>query len=209
MRPEAWLAVVTLAALCLPRPARAQTAQDPTAASRPAASRPAPVMHLGDVPRQDPAREDPRARAEAAAEANEEAADRWEPGQPVPPGYRIEHPVQLGFIIPGAATFSVLYLVSAALSDDGDSPVMAVPLVGPLFALNQDHPRTKYGTPALLVLGLGQVVGVGMVALGFVHRRTTLDEIDEDDVEEGLASRLSVGPLWTEKTQGLAVAGRF
>jgi hypothetical protein len=196
MRPQAWLAALTLAALCLPVSARAQAAPEP----------------LSDVPRRATAPVGQRALSQlspAEQAASEAAADDWVPGMPVPPGYRIEHPVQLGFIIPGAATFSILYLVSVALADDGDSPVMAAPLVGPLFALNQEHPRNKYGAPALLVLGLGQVVGVGLVAMGFIHRRTTLDSIDPDDLEDGFAARLSVGPLWAERAQGLAVAGRF
>lgn len=198
MRTSRPLAVVLLATFAFVPCALAQAAA-PSGVSPDDAG-----MRQGDVPR---ALEQLSPAQQAASEA---AADVWEPGMPVPPGYRIEHPVQLGFILPGAATFSVLYLVSAVLAQEGDSPVMAAPLVGPLFAVNQDRPRDKYGVPALLTLGLGQVVGVGLVAMGFIHRRTTLDSIDPDDLDDAsFASRLSVGPLWAERAQGLAVAGRF
>ena len=194
------LAVITLLG------AQTAFAQDATAPSPPQ------VIHLSDGPRRVPS-ETARAKTEeekkaALEEANEQAADDWEPGKPVPPGYRIAHPVQLGLIIPGAVCLGISYILAGALSDHENLPVLLVPLAGPFLAVPNDHARASIGAPALVAIGLGEVIGAGMVIGGFVRRRTTLDEVDDDEVSR-LGPTLTVGPMLAKRAQGLQVVGRF
>lgn len=181
-----------------------------TAAPQADAGQPPGVIHLRDVPRSErqPVDAGTEATREAQREANEKAADDWEPGKPVPPGYRIAHPVQLGLIIPGGISLSISYLLAGVLSDEEHVPVLLAPLVGPFLAVPNDHARTSIGGPALVAIGLGQVIGAGMVIGGILRRRTTLDELDDDEVSR-LGPTLTVGPMFAERAQGLQVMGRF
>ena len=81
--------------------------------------------------------------AYAAAPARAEAGEPprrlvYEPGQPIPPGYHVEHRTRYGLVISGALLFAVTYLPTAAAAyyDGDDGTVLyVVPVLGPLLAI--------------------------------------------------------------------------
>jgi len=62
----------------------------------------------------------------------------YDPEQPVPAGYHVEHRTRYGLAISGIALFAALYLPTAAAAwydaRDG-TPLYVVPVLGPLFAI--------------------------------------------------------------------------
>lgn len=62
----------------------------------------------------------------------------YDPGQPIPTGYHVEHRTRYGLIITGSLLFAVSYgpsLAAAFLDGDDGSALFAIPILGPLLAI--------------------------------------------------------------------------
>lgn len=145
----------------------------------------------------------------------------YEPGAPIPPGYRVEKKIRKGLVIGGAATFGGLWLLSivagatlqaseefgtsvgcgiaGALSSSpeycepqNDYRPMYIPLVGPFVAMGTAE-TDGAGKLALGVLGIGQNVGLGLLIAGVVARKETLVRYDVGGVELTIASTVAPG----------------
>ena len=60
----------------------------------------------------------------------------YDPEQPIPAGYHVEHRTRYGLAISGIALFAAVYVPTAAAAwyDSGDgTPLYVVPVLGPLF----------------------------------------------------------------------------
>jgi len=83
-----------------------------------------------------------RARAEDGAPQRKMIT--YDPDQPVPAGYHVEHRTRYGLVISGAVLFGVTYVPTAAAayfdSRDG-TPLYVVPILGPLLAIRK---KTQY-----------------------------------------------------------------
>ena len=63
---------------------------------------------------------------------------RYDPEQPIPAGYHVEHRTRYGLAISGLALFAAVYLPTAAAAwyDTGErTPFYVVPVLGPLLAI--------------------------------------------------------------------------
>jgi hypothetical protein len=109
----------------------------------------------------------------------------YDPKQPVPAGYHVEHRTRYGLAISGIALFAAVYVPTAAAAwyDSGDgTPLYVVPVLGPLFAIrtktgNCDQ-NDEYGscdwddfvTAFLIADAVVQAAGVVMALGGFAGR---------------------------------------
>jgi len=62
----------------------------------------------------------------------------YESGQPIPPGYHLEHRTRYGLVISGALLFALTYLPTAAAAyyDGADGTILyVVPVLGPVLAI--------------------------------------------------------------------------
>jgi hypothetical protein len=112
----------------------------------------------------------------------------WEEGEPIPPGYHKVTHVRLGLVIGGAVTFGVTYLFTAfagalvSVSDIGNATncgmscasakPLLVPVAGPWIVL--PHSDTATGSFFLVLDGLVQVAGLGMLIGGIAAQKTDL-----------------------------------
>jgi len=92
----------------------------------------------------------------------------YEPGDPIPPGYRREKISHSGLLLAGLGVFGVGYLPWLAIgllsleSDDPSLAYVAIPLVGPpLLALQYD--LSSEVTTLLVVNGAAQGVGIALM----------------------------------------------
>jgi hypothetical protein len=112
----------------------------------------------------------------------------YQPGEPIPPGYRVQRHARTGLVIAGTASVAASYLVGLpfALSQDstGYHPwsALAIPVAGPVIALAQPdgtHGETyvqagTLGRVFFAVDALAQVVGVVMLGYGLASPRSVL-----------------------------------
>jgi hypothetical protein len=108
----------------------------------------------------------------------------WEPGDPVPRGYRAVPRIRTGLVVAGAVTFGVTYLttalIGAAVSDirtatgsfDRSSKLLMIPLFGPFTLLGSTVSAT--GQLGLVLDGLVQAAGIGMFVTGLAWPKMTL-----------------------------------
>ncbi len=128
-------------------------------------------------------------------------------GDAPPDGYRLDTRLRKGFIIAGATTFGATYLLSAAIAGafvDGDdsagfSPLF-VPVIGP-FITTGTVDATAFGTFALVVDGLSQTVGLGMLIFGVT---------DEQKIWVRNENAIDVSPLFVRgQLAGAGLRGAF
>jgi hypothetical protein len=110
----------------------------------------------------------------------------YDPDQPIPAGYHIEHRTRYGLAISGIALFAAVYLPTAAAawydSRDG-TPLYVVPVLGPLFAIptktaDTCNPDDHFGcgafdgiiTAVLVADAVVQAAGVVMAWRGLAGR---------------------------------------
>jgi hypothetical protein len=75
-------------------------------------------------------------RAETPPPAPRQMA--YDPAQPLPTGYHVEHRTRYGLIITGSLLFAISYgptLAAAFLDGDDGTPLFAIPILGPLLAI--------------------------------------------------------------------------
>lgn len=137
----------------------------------------------------------------------------YEPGDPIPPGYRPVEKRRKGLIIGGAVTFGTLYLISAlvaagnadATSSGRTNPAAAmwIPAVGPFIQMTKTD--SAVANVFLAIDGLAQTAGVAMLVVGLTTPRTVLVRNDLGK------SRPTVRPvpLVAGGTTGLGLVGTF
>ena len=109
----------------------------------------------------------------------------YDPEQPIPAGYHVEHRTRYGLAISGIALFGAVYVPTAAAAwyDSGDgTPLYVVPVLGPLFAISTKtgncDPNDEYSscdwddfvTAFLIADAVVQAAGVGLALWGFAGR---------------------------------------
>jgi len=75
--------------------------------------------------------------AGGAARADTPRRLAYDPEQPIPAGYHVEHRTRYGLAISGIALFAAVYLPTAAFASEG-SLLLVVPVLGPLFAIPEE-----------------------------------------------------------------------
>lgn len=107
----------------------------------------------------------------------------YEEGEPVPPGYHPETKVRTGYVVGGAVTFGVLYLLSvlvgAAITDvnrgtggSESGELLYVPVAGPFLQMINTESST--GNVTLAIDGAGQALGATLLIVGITSPRTVL-----------------------------------
>jgi len=114
----------------------------------------------------------------------------YQPGQPIPPGYHVEHRTRYGLVISGLVLFGLTYIPTAAAAwyDTGEqTPLYAIPILGPLLVIpaktksdcddpnrNPDHnPCIDFGefiAAFFIADAVVQATGAIMAWRGFVGR---------------------------------------
>ncbi|APR82021.1 Hypothetical protein A7982_07370 [Minicystis rosea] len=132
---------------------------------------------------------------------------RWEPGDPIPPGFHPEERPRLGLAISGGVILGLFWFGSAvggaAATDKGLRPLMA-PLVGPFIAAGTSRAAHRDElVPVLLVMdGLIQVGSAAMLLTGLLLTRPRL-------VRDEAKPFVLPAPVRVGDAQGLGVVGRF
>jgi hypothetical protein len=123
----------------------------------------------------------------------------WEDGEPIPAGYHKVSHVRVGLIVGGAVTFGVTYLLTALsgaiVADVGSIPAtgcktacssakpLLIPLAGPWIVLPNVTNSTATGSFFLVIDGLVQAAGIGMIIGGIAAPKTDLVRDDTAKVE--------------------------
>lgn len=175
--PRVLFTCAALAAFAAALPAGAQSppAPNPTASAQPAAA----VYPVDPSEAAEWARE--RREAERARERAEEAAQRWEPGKPIPDGYHRVKGRRTSLAVAGGAAFTCLYalhvfgaLAARQHGDERHDP-MFIPVLGPFVTI--DTARTdRWGTFGLIVDGLAQTSTVVLFVAGMVGTQVKLEK---------------------------------
>lgn len=105
----------------------------------------------------------------------------YESGDPVPDGYELESRLNKGLVIAGATTFGAVYLLTAVAGavavDNSVNPSayepLFIPLAGPFVTIHTAD-ATATGTLALVIDGLAQAAGLGMLIGGLASPREVL-----------------------------------
>ena len=132
----------------------------------------------------------------------------------IPPGYRKVERTRKGLVLAGSIVLGVFYALSLsdALSTDGETGWLAVPVAGPFLMssmLDCDPEFTFSCDPnlsrtVLILYGLGQLTGATLLTIGLV---ATKDMLVRDGSEFGFTR---VGPIRIgQNGYGLGATGRF
>ena len=141
----------------------------------------------------------------------------WEPDDPPPEGYVLRSKVNGGAIAGGATLLGVMWLTSivvgavAATEEDDqgidgdgveseDFAPMYVPIVGPFVTIGTVEPGSA-GLGMLIVDGILQVSGAGLIVLGIVDR--------DYRVVRGEAASLQIVPALSPRQSGLTAVATF
>ena len=110
----------------------------------------------------------------------------YQQGQPIPPGYHVEHRTRYGLAISGSILFGLTYVPTAAAAwyDTGErTPLYAVPILGPLlvipaktknYCVESDHNPcfdfSGFITAFFIADAVVQAAGAIMAVRGFLGR---------------------------------------
>ena len=132
---------------------------------------------------------------------------KYEEGDPVPPGYRVEERARTGLVVGGACLFGVTYLLTALVgsiaSDVGDKDAkwLLLPVVGPfIYSTTVDGTGSATGKTFLYIDGLAQAGGVTMFIIGLAGQKML--------IRNDVASKVHVMPM-IGKTNGLSLIASF
>lgn len=146
----------------------------------------------------------------------------WEPGDPVPRGYRAVPRIRTGLVVAGAVTFGVTYLttalIGAAVNDVSlatggtgrSAKLLLIPLFGPFTLLGSTISAT--GQFGLVLDGLVQAAGIGMFVTGLAWPKMTLVPAGyaENKADAPPKLELSVQPMSMGLAgNGLGFTGKF
>lgn len=106
----------------------------------------------------------------------------WEPGEPIPPGYRPGTKIRTGLVIGGAVTLGSVWLTNVVFASffvsegGGEAAPLFVPVVGPFIAIGTITPRDLggVGTFWLAFDGVVQAAGAAMLIAGIAAPRNIL-----------------------------------
>lgn len=131
---------------------------------------------------------------------------RYDEGDPVPPGYRVEERPRTGLVVGGACLFGITYLLTAlvgsVMSDFGnkDSKWLFLPVAGPfVYSTTYSCDSCASSKTILYIDGLAQGGGVLMFVLGLAGQKVLI----RNDV-----AKVQIVPLMG-KTNGLSLVGTF
>jgi hypothetical protein len=106
----------------------------------------------------------------------------WEPGEPIPPGYRPSTKFRTGLVVGGAVTLGSVWLTNVIFASfvvsagGGDAAPLFAPVVGPFIAIGTIGTRDLggLGTFWLAFDGVVQCAGAAMLIAGFAAPRNIL-----------------------------------
>jgi hypothetical protein len=144
----------------------------------------------------------------------------WEPGQPVPRGYEVRHRTRRGAIIAGSVLFGVAYTSSAFAAWMIDKMLsnpdaysgtshheLYIPVVGPLWEFSHTGPTwSQEGKTTMVVDGLAQAAGLGLLAYGILARKPLL--VRNDGAIVSLAPT-AISTLISKDAPGLGLMRTF
>jgi hypothetical protein len=96
----------------------------------------------------------------------------WEPGEPVPQGYRPVTQIRTGLVVAGAVTFGAVWLLNvltASIAIDtsqGQAIPLFVPVIGPFIAMGTFRSLQAVDVFFLSLDGLVQAGGIAMLVAG-------------------------------------------
>ena len=133
----------------------------------------------------------------------------WEPGRPIPPGYRQEMRARKGLVIAGSITFGAIYIYTAligevennnSISGQDSNGWLWIPVLGPFL----EAADTGSDIPAsvLILDGIGQAGGLAMLIAGLAMPRPIL-------VRNDLFSMTPVPMTLGKGASGFGLVGRF
>lgn len=112
--------------------------------------------------------------------ANAPRTLEWEPGEPVPQGYRPSTQIRTGLVVAGAVTFGSVWLLSALVAsigidiNQGQAIPLFIPVVGPFIAMGTFRSLQATDAFFLVLDGLVQAGGVAMLVAGIAVPRHQL-----------------------------------
>lgn len=129
---------------------------------------------------------------------------KYNEGDPVPPGYRVEERTRTGLVVGGAVLFGVTYLITALIGsiasdlNDKDGKWLLLPVVGPfVYSTTTESSTAKTW---LYIDGLAQAGGVTMFIVGLAGQKML--------IRNDVASRVQVLPM-IGRTNGLSLIATF
>lgn len=148
----------------------------------------------------------------------------WEPGEPIPEGYRQDTQSRSGLVKGGAATLFSVYGLTAVVGsflvlaedidtedgvdDNGVDPEdyypLFIPVAGP-FVTIATADTGRAGSAVLIVNGVTQVAGFAMFVAGFAAQKDVLVRVPS----YAGGPTLEVTPLLGKEVQGVGVNGSF
>lgn len=157
------------------------------------------------------------------ARANPRVIEGWEPGDPVPDGYRPDTQARSGLVKGGAATLFSVYGLTAivgsffVLAEDVDAEdgvdgngidaedyyPLFIPVVGPFVTIGTAH-TDRAASTVLVANGIAQTAGLAMFIAGFAAQQDVLVRIPT----YGQAV-VEMKPLIGADFQGVGVNGSF
>lgn len=148
------------------------SAQSPAETSPPPLAQPLPVDPPPPPPPQRPQADYPLANAPRTLE--------WEPGEPVPQGYRPSTQIRTGLVVGGAVVFGSVWLLNVLVAtigidtNQGQAIPLFVPILGPFIAMGTFRSLQATDVFFLALDGLVQAGGAAMLIAGIAVPRHQL-----------------------------------
>jgi hypothetical protein len=129
----------------------------------------------------------------------------YEPGQPVPPGYRVKTRASRSLLISGAVTFGVPYVVSALIAstvlsaDTASGEPLAplfIPFAGPFITIGTTH-AGGVASFWLVLDGLAQIGGAALFTGGLLTEDRFLQRVSAHPAAARLLPEVRVAPGFT------------
>jgi len=129
---------------------------------------------------------------------------KYNEGDPVPPGYRVESRARTGLVVGGSILFGIFYgitLLAASETHNSDGWWLYVPVLGPFgYASTVEEGVASGALKTLLWMdGFLQAGGAAMLIIGVVGKT----ELVRNDI-----AKISVAPLFG-RANGLSIVGEF
>ena len=104
----------------------------------------------------------------------------WEPGEPVPQGYRPVSQIRTGLVVGGAVTFGSVWLLNALVAsvgidiNQGQAWPLYIPILGPFIAMGTFQRVQAVDAFFLVLDGIVQAGGLAMLIAGIAAPRHQL-----------------------------------
>jgi hypothetical protein len=144
----------------------------------------------------------------------------YDEDKPIPLGYHVESHPRQGMIIGGFITFTLSYTLFAlpAAGSEGDARLLIIPFAGPFLFMHHEHDVCLHqvcdmeGAMDLYfwLSGIGQIVGAGLVTIGYTSPRQTLAPGIAEPASEPSAFKITLAPaIAGRQGVGLGAVGTF